>query len=236
MFTFSEHIVKLNESSDESEDIHYDTNVHKLKYLARKSARKISRFVISKNGELHGADGNIFLHDDIAEPKDQHIIGAVRHYPETNSYSYSIYQHFGKSKQSHPLFNSFKNAGIEKHDKLDESFGSSKQTLRDRNNIIIGFIETDSNGLLKLIDRKDKILGFYDPKKDMTTNRLGIKVGTGNLLPSLIESVNESLLEYHKTLNQKLFDGEILRPEVRMTLLKIAETWQKFSKIPNDIV
>jgi len=120
--------------------------------------------------------------------------------------------------------------------RLEEFFDSSKQTLRDRNNIIIGFIETDSNGLLKLINRKDKILGFYDPKKNMTTDRLGIKIGTGNLLPTLIENVNESLLEYHKTLNQKLFDGEILRPEVRMTLLKIAETWQKFSKIPNDIV
>jgi len=48
--------------------------------------------------------------------------------------------------------------------------------------------------------------------------------------------LNESILEYHTRLNQKLFDGDILRPEVREILLKNAKAWQKFSKIPDSVI
>ena len=43
-------------------------------------------------------------------------------------------------------------------------------------------------------------------------------------------------LQYHKTLNQKIFDGEKLRPEVKDKLLDVAAAWQKFAKIPDELV
>jgi len=45
-----------------------------------------------------------------------------------------------------------------------------------------------------------------------------------------------SYLAYHKRLNPKLFDGEVLKSEVRHSLLNIAEEWRKFSKIPSDFI
>jgi len=54
---------------------------------------------------------------------------------------------------------------------------------------------------------------------------------------SFIQSINESLpLAYHSTLNQKLFNGDSLRPDVRVVLLRIAKEWQKSSRIPDFIV
>lgn len=43
-------------------------------------------------------------------------------------------------------------------------------------------------------------------------------------------------LRYHSTLNKKLFDGDILKLDVRMKLLTIAGEWQRFAHIPNSIV
>jgi len=43
-------------------------------------------------------------------------------------------------------------------------------------------------------------------------------------------------LEYHRTLNQKLFDGDVLRPDVRNAFLRIADVWIEQSKIPPDYV
>lgn len=39
-------------------------------------------------------------------------------------------------------------------------------------------------------------------------------------------------LKYNKNLNQKLWDGEKLKPEVRKNLLKIAKRWSIFANIP----
>jgi hypothetical protein len=43
-------------------------------------------------------------------------------------------------------------------------------------------------------------------------------------------------LQYHNKLNQKLFDGDVLKPDVRNKLLEIAVAWQKFAKIPDNLV
>jgi hypothetical protein len=54
---------------------------------------------------------------------------------------------------------------------------------------------------------------------------------------SFAEFLSEDLtLRYHNTLNQKLFDGETLKPEVRITLINIAKAWQKSAMIPDSIV
>jgi len=43
-------------------------------------------------------------------------------------------------------------------------------------------------------------------------------------------------LQYHKELNPKLWDGFVLKPEVRAKLLQFAEAWREFAKIPKDAV
>ena len=40
-------------------------------------------------------------------------------------------------------------------------------------------------------------------------------------------------LEYHDTLNPKIWDGEELKPEVQAKLLQIAKKWATFAKIPD---
>jgi hypothetical protein len=43
-------------------------------------------------------------------------------------------------------------------------------------------------------------------------------------------------LQYHKKLNHKLFDGEVLLQDVRNILLKNAYEWMKFAAIPKEYV
>ena len=43
-------------------------------------------------------------------------------------------------------------------------------------------------------------------------------------------------LEYHRTLNQKLFDGETLNEEVRQAFLRIAHEWMNYANIPESAV
>lgn len=43
-------------------------------------------------------------------------------------------------------------------------------------------------------------------------------------------------LEYHDTLNPKLWDGDTLKSQVRTKLLMIARTWAAFAKIPNAAI
>lgn len=43
-------------------------------------------------------------------------------------------------------------------------------------------------------------------------------------------------LEYHQTLNPKLWDGDKLRPEVRSALLRFAEAFRDFAGIPKEAV
>jgi hypothetical protein len=43
-------------------------------------------------------------------------------------------------------------------------------------------------------------------------------------------------LQYHDKLNQRLFDGDLLKTDVRNKLLEVAVSWQKFSKIPDELV
>ena len=62
----------------------------------------------------------------------------------------------------------------------------SKQTLTDRNNSTIGYIETMSDGKQRLTDRNHSTLGYYDPKSNKTTDRNHSTVGGGNLLTSLL--------------------------------------------------
>lgn len=48
----------------------------------------------------------------------------------------------------------------------------------------------------------------------------------------LIQTINETTLQYHDQLNPDLWDGLHLKPEVENKLIMIAHTWASFSKIP----
>jgi len=54
---------------------------------------------------------------------------------------------------------------------------------------------------------------------------------------NFLDHLEERLtLQYHGKLNQKVFDGDKLKPEIRNKLLEIASAWQKFAKIPDNLV
>jgi len=46
----------------------------------------------------------------------------------------------------------------------------------------------------------------------------------------------QTTLRCHDMLNQKLWDGELLKPEVRSALLAIADAWKAELKIPSDAI
>ena len=46
----------------------------------------------------------------------------------------------------------------------------------------------------------------------------------------------ESTLQYHDTLNPTLWDGDVLKPEVRRACLNFIETWRKGTQIPLSLI
>jgi predicted nucleotidyltransferase len=48
--------------------------------------------------------------------------------------------------------------------------------------------------------------------------------------------LTEITLEYHQELNPKLWDGDVLKSEVKSKLIMIAKTWAGFAKIPNNAI
>lgn len=55
-----------------------------------------------------------------------------------------------------------------------------------------------------------------------------------NILNQLSE--RKITLEYHHELNPKIFDGDKLKPNIREALLKFANKWIEFAKIPKNII
>jgi len=61
-----------------------------------------------------------------------------------------------------------------------------RQILRDKQNRMIGIIETDSNDIQTLRDKTNKKLATYDPKTNKTRDIYGHLIGTGNLMMTLL--------------------------------------------------
>ena len=62
----------------------------------------------------------------------------------------------------------------------------SQQILKDLMGNKIGTIETDSSGRMIGKDKMGNRVGEYDPKLNVTKDRMRNRVGVGNLLSSLI--------------------------------------------------
>ncbi len=59
------------------------------------------------------------------------------------------------------------------------------QILRDKNNNRIGIIESLGD-LLVIRDKNNNRLGSYNPKLDVTYDKNQVRVGSGNLLTTLL--------------------------------------------------
>lgn len=60
------------------------------------------------------------------------------------------------------------------------------QVLKDRHGNIYARIEQRPNGMLVIHDKHGNIQGTYDPAHDVTKDKHGNKLGTGNLLATLV--------------------------------------------------
>ncbi len=61
-----------------------------------------------------------------------------------------------------------------------------QQTLKDRNNNTIGYIQTDSKGKQTIKDKNLVVKGYYDPETNVTKDRNHRVIGRGNLLATLL--------------------------------------------------
>ena len=59
------------------------------------------------------------------------------------------------------------------------------QVLKDKSNRVIGRIKSQG-GRLVIFDAANRKLGSYNPKTDITYDKSNRKVGTGNLLTTLL--------------------------------------------------
>jgi len=62
----------------------------------------------------------------------------------------------------------------------------ANRILKDNRGLTIGRISTASNGIQTIKDARGLTKGTYDPKTDVTKDARGLKVGTGNLLATLL--------------------------------------------------
>jgi hypothetical protein len=62
----------------------------------------------------------------------------------------------------------------------------ARETLKDKNYKIIGYIDTDSTGKQTLKDSTFKVKGYFDPKTNTTRDSTFKMIGKGNLLTRLL--------------------------------------------------
>lgn len=62
----------------------------------------------------------------------------------------------------------------------------SETVLKDKNGHLLGKIKTRSDGTQEIRDKNGRYLGKYNPKTNITYDKNGHKVGTGNQLAALL--------------------------------------------------
>lgn len=61
-----------------------------------------------------------------------------------------------------------------------------KTPLKTKNHRVLAYIEVDSRGRHTIYDHTHRILGYYDPRTNRTTDRVNRIVGYGYLMAALI--------------------------------------------------
>lgn len=62
----------------------------------------------------------------------------------------------------------------------------SKETIRDRGDRVLGYIETLGGGRQMAIDRNSRTLGWFDPSRNVTTDAGSRVLAKANVLSGLI--------------------------------------------------
>ena len=62
----------------------------------------------------------------------------------------------------------------------------SRQTLKDRNNHVLGYIDVESSGRQCLRNSNFHVIGYYDPGRNQTLGATFHVVGNGNILTTLL--------------------------------------------------
>ena len=62
----------------------------------------------------------------------------------------------------------------------------SRQTLKDRNNHVLGYIDVESSGRQCLRNSNFHVIGYYDPGRNQTLDATFHVVGKGNILTTLL--------------------------------------------------
>lgn len=62
----------------------------------------------------------------------------------------------------------------------------SRQTLRDRNQHVIGYIDVEFCGRQCLRDSNNHVLGYYEPSRNQTVDSNYHVIGSGNILITLL--------------------------------------------------
>jgi hypothetical protein len=105
--------------------------------------------------------------------------------------------------------------------------------------------------MLKQVGRKwyvldssgKKVLGKHPSKKKAVAQLSAIEISKKEKMEGIFPSFSlfldeeiQTTLEYHKTLNQKLWNGFDLKPEVRSKLLEIGDAWANWAGIPTEAI
>ena len=61
-----------------------------------------------------------------------------------------------------------------------------RQTLRDRNQHVLGYIDEEFSGRQVLRDSNNHVLGYYEPGRNVTVDSNYHVIGNGNLLTTLL--------------------------------------------------
>lgn len=88
-----------------------------------------------------------------------------------------------------------------------------------------------------------KVLGKHPSKKKAVAQLSAIEISKKEKMEGIFPSFSlfldeeiQTTLEYHKTLNQKLWNGFDLKPEVRSKLLEIGDAWAEWAGIPKEAI
>ena len=100
------------------------------------------------------------------------------------------------------------------------------------------FIKKVHHEHLDIVPKNLDLTPYKDEhEKKLLTNLMAKEKSVNKTVKKTI-GINEVKisLKYHKELNPKLWNGFELKPEVREKLLKFADVWAKFARIPLDFI
>jgi hypothetical protein len=74
------------------------------------------------------------------------------------------------------------------------------------------------------------------PGETVVTKKAAKKYKEKNILQLIRRVQEDTTLQYHNTLNPKIWQNSRLKDEVRGKLIQIADAWAKFANIPNSLI